>query len=62
VYGQEVVMPMEYIVLSLRVVAITEMTDLMLWKIDYFNNYTWRKNVLLQDSPERRKAKAKGMA
>ena len=27
VYGQEVVMPMEYIIPSLRVVAITEMTD-----------------------------------
>ena len=27
VYGQEVVMPMEYIVPSLRVVAIMEMTD-----------------------------------
>ena len=27
VYGQEVVIPMEYIVLSLRVVVITEMID-----------------------------------
>ena len=27
VYGQQVVMPLEYIVLSLRVVVFTEMTD-----------------------------------
>ena len=27
VYGQESVVPMEYIVLSLRIVALTEMTD-----------------------------------
>lgn len=27
VYGQEVVMPMEYIVTSLRIIAVTEMVD-----------------------------------
>ena len=32
VYGKEVVMPMEYIVPSLRIVATTGMADYELWK------------------------------
>ena len=34
VYGQEVVMPMEYIVLSLRIVEFTKMTD-----VDFVEKY-----------------------
>ena len=63
VYGQEVVMPMEYIVPSLRVVALTEMTDVDVVEETFTSVNTFgRRTLHCRISSKCRKRKPEGIA